>query len=69
MAEQFRCLPSEIMDIDDPYTAFCFNEACSYILLRLRKGDTPYYRIEEQEEEQTAHYTNFKDFYKAIEGG
>lgn len=35
------CRPSEIMDIDDPYTAFCFDEACSYIIQRINEGDDP----------------------------
>lgn len=35
--------PGEVMGIDDPYTAFCFNEACAYILSRIRAGEEPHY--------------------------
>lgn len=32
-------LPSELFGIVDPYTSYCFNEACFYILSRLDAGD------------------------------
>nr|DAP78571.1 MAG TPA: hypothetical protein [Caudoviricetes sp.] len=34
------------MGIDDEYTAFCFDEACNYILNRIRDGETPVYEVE-----------------------
>lgn len=39
-------LPSEIMGIEDEYTAFCFNEACAFIVSRLNEGDEPIIREE-----------------------
>lgn len=67
MAKQYQCLPSEIMHIEDPYTAYCFDEACSYILLKLSNGEKPVYKVQdEQAEMETKHYKNFKDFYKDI---
>lgn len=39
MSKLYSCLPSEVVGVEDSYTAFCFNEACSYIFLRLKKGD------------------------------
>lgn len=35
------CRPSEIMGIEDPYTAFCFDEACSYIVQKITDGEEP----------------------------
>lgn len=35
------CRPSEIMEIYDPYTAFCFDEACAYIVRQLEDGQEP----------------------------
>ena len=35
--------PSEIMGIEDEYTAFCFNEACNYIVTQIRNGEEPQY--------------------------
>lgn len=28
MAKEFQTLPSQLLSIDDPYAAWCFNEAC-----------------------------------------
>ena len=33
--------PSEIMGIEDAYTAFCFDEACSEIIKRIKDGEQP----------------------------
>lgn len=33
--------PSELMDISDAYTAFCFDEACAYIISEMRDGKEP----------------------------
>jgi len=35
------CRPSEILEIYDPYTAFCFDEACAYIVRQLEDGQEP----------------------------
>lgn len=40
LSQTFNKLPSEIMGIyNDEYTAFCFNEACGYMINRLKDGD------------------------------
>ena len=44
MANYYRKRPSEILDVDDPYTAYCFDEACGYIQSRINDGDVPVYR-------------------------
>lgn len=33
--------PSELVGIDDTYLAFCFDEACAYILKRIQDGEEP----------------------------
>ena len=33
--------PSDILGIEDAYTAFCFDEACAYILKRIQDGEEP----------------------------
>lgn len=43
------------MAIEDPYTAYCLDEACSYVLMRIEQGDEPRF---------TKKYTTFKDIYK-----
>lgn len=49
------CRPSEIMDIKDPYTAFCFDEACSYITQRINEGDDPILKKEEKKQKTSRH--------------
>lgn len=72
-AKEFKKLPSEILFIEDEYVAYCFNEACFYLMMRLKNGDKPNYRkFEEQErlsKQGKTSYSNFKDFYKNYIGG
>lgn len=57
VACKFNRLPSEIMHIDDEYTAFCFDEACDEILSRLNDKDSPPPKFISQ-------YNSFSDLYK-----
>lgn len=40
--------PSEVMGIDDVYTAFCFDEACALINTKLQNGDEPIFKNEDK---------------------
>lgn len=62
MSKQYNCLPSEILGIEDDYTAFCFNEACMNIIIHLESGEKPRY-IEKKKNEKKE-YSSFSDFYK-----
>lgn len=68
MSKQYSCLPSEILGIDDSYTAFCFDEACCEIINRIMNEEKPIYIEQrlEQKAEKPKHYNNFKDFYKTV---
>lgn len=68
MAERYKCLPSEILGIKDDYTAYCFNEACCQLMIRLDNEEKPYYIEQREQAEEPKHYSNFKDFYKAYGG-
>nr|DAH41043.1 MAG TPA: hypothetical protein [Caudoviricetes sp.] len=49
-------MPSEILFIDDAYTAFCLNQACAYIRIKI-----------EQEEEMPVFerkFSSFTEMYK-----
>ena len=46
------------MGIDDPYLAFCFDEACDYITGRIKEGDDPVYMTKAK---------SFHDFYKQFD--
>lgn len=71
-AKLYKCLPSEIIGIDkdDTYTAYCFNEACMYIMTRLENGDKPRYKVRKQEKKKKPkRYKTFSEFYKKYERG
>ena len=44
LATQFNKLPSEILGCDDEYTAFCFDEACGYIRMKLEDEKVPHWK-------------------------
>lgn len=56
--------PSDIMGIEDAYTAFCFDEACSYIINQLKEGNKPVFKEGKDSNGDTKHYSNPSDFYK-----
>lgn len=37
--------PSVILGISDAYTAFCFDEACTYIIKMIESGEEPIFRV------------------------
>lgn len=51
--------PSELLDIEDNYTAYCLDEACAYIMNRIDQGDEMYFE---------KHYTSFTELYADYEG-
>ncbi|WP_250673540.1 hypothetical protein LZ906_007860 [Paraclostridium ghonii] len=44
---KYNKLPSEILRIDDEYTAFCFDEACMYISNELENGNKARWKDED----------------------
>lgn len=68
-AKLYKCLPSEVIGIDeeDTYTAFCFNEACMFIMVRLEKGEKPKYKVRNKKIPKQKRYKSFTEFYKKYE--
>lgn len=62
---KFNRLPSEIARIHDEYEAFCFDEACFYIISQLEKDKKPNFLEDRIKEDGTR--KTFLDF--AMEGG
>lgn len=44
MYEIYKTKPSDLLGIDDPYTAFCFDEACAYIVAQIKDGKEPIFK-------------------------
>lgn len=57
-------LPSQSMGIEDEYTAFCFNEACAFIVSKLKEGLKPIVRFDDNNKKI---YSKPSDFYKKFD--
>lgn len=60
MAQMYKCRPSEILKIEDEYTAYCLDEACAVIQSKLANGET--LQIKQQ-------YSSFSKLYDGLEKG
>ena len=62
MSERYRVRPSEIMNVEDEYTAYCLDEACVYISSKIKAGQ------ERKKPEAAAGrtYSSFSAMYKDI---
>lgn len=58
MSKRYACRPSTLFDITDPYTAYCFDEACAYILSEIEEGNEPDFRLK---------FSSFKEMYAYYE--
>ena len=55
--------PSTIIGITDEYTAYCFDEVCTYLIKRIENGDEPNFGVFN---ENRKHYSSFSEMYKHI---
>lgn len=55
LANVYKCRPSTLFGLTDPYTSYCFDEACAYITRQLEDGEEPVF---------TKRYNSFADMYK-----
>lgn len=55
LSREYQSRPSEIFGIEDAYTAYCLDEACAYIITRIKDGETPTFAKE---------YKSFRELYK-----
>ena len=68
-ALKFNRLPSEILRIDDEYTAFCFDEACLYIINQLENKKKPHFKDEKVDNDKDKYYLNAFLRKQAMKGG
>lgn len=59
------CRPSQLIDIPDSYTAFCFDEACAYIISEM-KNEKEIRKDLGEEKEAKETYSKASDFYSKI---
>lgn len=63
ISRYYQCRPSDIVGELDNYTAFCFDEACAYIRMKIEEGETPIYK-----DQVERHYSSFSEMYKKVGG-
>ena len=55
--------PSDLMGIDDSYTAFCFDEACAFIVSQLKDNKKPKFKKNSDGSNRKVHYSKPSDLY------
>ena len=63
VAKKFSVLPSTVLNIDGEYPAYCFNEACMFLLQALEDGKTLKF---EGNKEQKKHFRSASEYYESI---
>ena len=43
-AQRFRTKPSDMLRISDGFVAYCFDEACCFIISQMEEGKRPFFR-------------------------
>lgn len=59
----YNIRPSEVLYIKDEYTAYCFDEACAFIRMKLEKGETPIYK----DIKTKKHYSSYSELIQDVE--
>ena len=60
MSQRYRLRPSTLLEIDCAYTAYCFDEACTYIMSKMDNKETPSFKVK---------YESFSALYKTYKKG
>lgn len=64
VAQTFKARPSDLLGLyDDPYAAFCFDEACAVVISRLRSGD----ELKAEKQNTPPESENLLDFLRDFE--
>ena len=52
MSKLYCLRPSEVIGLYDEYEAFCFDEACAYIVGKIKEGLKPNFYVQQKEEKK-----------------
>lgn len=55
LANVYKVRPSTLLDLVDPYTAYCFDEACAYIIKQMEDGKEPQFKLK---------FKSFREMYE-----
>lgn len=65
MSKLYDTRPSILLDIEDAYTSYCFDEACAYITSRIKDGEEPDFSVSKNNIEKP-HYNSLKEMYASM---
>ncbi len=65
MSKLYHARPSEIICVEDEYTAYCFDVACAYITTRIKDGEEPVFG-QRGENVEKKHYSSLHDMYDSM---
>lgn len=57
MMNLYRCRPSELLHVDEEYAAWCLDEACAYVKMKIDEGNEPIFH---------KRYTSPSELYKDL---
>lgn len=65
MSKRYKQRPSDIIYIHNEYAAYCFDEACIFLLNALESGKE--LKFENNGDKPKKHYKSLSEFYKSLE--
>ena len=63
MANLYNCRPSTLLNLQNEYDAYCFDEACAYIRMKMKDGEEPQFI---KENIKNKHFKSASEMYKAL---
>lgn len=64
MSKRYKQRPSDIIYIHNEYAAYCFDEACIFLLNALESGKE--LKFENNGDKPKKHYKSLSEFYKSL---
>lgn len=65
MSKIYKKRPSEILNIKDEYTSYCFDEACAIILNKMNNKEKPIFPVKGNNIE-SIHYNSASQLYESM---
>lgn len=65
MSKKYSVRPSSLLGIENEYPAYCFDEACVFLMSHLDEGKKLQFEQEEQKPKKK-HYNSVTDFYSSL---
>ena len=60
MSNLYRCRPSDLLHIEEEYAAWCLDEACLFVKMKIDEGEEPVFKKK---------YTSFSSIYGDLKKG